>query len=130
MVTSRSQTQSFAAPPFFFAMNHDAAGPAQPESPRPATVSRLRLPREIGIIGALLLMLLILSLFIPQFRDIGNVINITRNFSVVSIWGMTAVVTAALISNGWSVFLAVPAGLMAAAAIGLLNGLCITRLNM
>jgi ribose transport system permease protein len=132
-------------------MNHDAAGPAQPESSRPATVSRLRLPREIGIIGALLLMLLILALFIPQFRDIGNVINITRNFSFVgivavgmtlviltggidlsvgSIWGMTAVVTAALISNGWSVFLAVPAGLMAAAAIGLLNGLCITRLNM
>jgi ribose/xylose/arabinose/galactoside ABC-type transport system permease subunit len=66
-------------------MNHDAAGPAQPESSRPATVSRLRLPREIGIVGALFLMLVILALFIPQFRDIGNVINITRNFSFVGI---------------------------------------------
>jgi ribose/xylose/arabinose/galactoside ABC-type transport system permease subunit len=50
----------------------------------------VQLPREIGILGALALMLLVLAIFIPQFRDIQNITNITRNFSFV---GTTSAVT-------------------------------------
>jgi ribose transport system permease protein len=110
-----------------------------------------KLPREIGILGALVVMVLILAIFIPQFREIQNLTNITRNFSFVGIvamgmtaviltggidlsvgstWGMTAVILAALLTSGWPIFAAIPIALLGAAAIGLINGLCITRLNM
>ncbi|MBV9390734.1 MAG: ABC transporter permease [Verrucomicrobia bacterium] len=110
-----------------------------------------KLPREIGILGALLLMILVLAIQIPQFREIQNLTNITRNFSFVGIvamgmtaviltggidlsvgstWGMTAVIVAALLTTGWPVPLAILTGLVGAAGIGLINGLCITRLNM
>ena len=122
--------------------------------PRPETASRrrsFRLPREIGILGALFLMLLVLTICIPQFRDIQNLTNITRNFSFVgivamgmtcviltggidlsvgSVWGMTAVIVAYLLTHGWPVPLAILGSLVAAAGIGLLNGLCITQLKM
>ena len=128
-------------------MNHESVAPAQPE-----TKSRtFKLPREIGILGALGVMLIVLVVFIPQFRTVGNLTNITRNFSFVgivalgmtcviltggidlsvgSIWGMTAVIVATLLTNGWPIFLAIPAGLLGAVGIGLINGLCITRLKM
>jgi len=96
-------------------------------------------------------MLLVLAVFIPQFRAIGNLTNITRNFSFVgivalgmtlviltggidlsvgSIWGVSAVVTASLLTGGWPLIAAIVTGLIVAAAVGLLNGLCITRLHM
>ena len=123
-------------------------------NPRPEKASQrrsFRLPREIGILGALLLMLLVLTICIPQFRDIQNITNITRNFSFVgivamgmtcviltggidlsvgSVWGMTAVVVAYLLTHGFPVPLAILISLLAAAGIGLLNGLCITQLKM
>src|SRR6516165_1739916 len=110
-----------------------------------------RLPREIGILGALVVMLLILTVFVPQFRGAGNLVNITRNFSFVgivamgmtlviltggidlsvgSVEGMTAVLSAFLMSTGWLMLPAILTGLVAAAVVGLFNGLCITRLNM
>ena len=66
-------------------------------TPRPEKGSKrrpFRLPREIGILGALFLMLLVLTICIPQFRDIQNLTNITRNFSFVGIvaMGMTCVI--------------------------------------
>src|SRR5260221_4341858 len=66
-------------------------------NPRPEKASQrrsFRLPREIGILGALLLMLLVLTICIPQFRDIQNITNITRNFFFVGIvaMGMTCVI--------------------------------------
>jgi len=96
-------------------------------------------------------MLLVLAIFIPQFRAIGNLTNITRNFSFVGIvalgmtlvvltggidlsvgstWGVSAVVTASLLTSGWPLIAAVLAGPIVAAAVGLLNGFCITRLRM
>jgi ribose transport system permease protein len=96
-------------------------------------------------------MVLVLTIFIPQFRAIGNLTNITRNFSFVGIvalgmtlviltggidlsvgstWGVSAVVTASLLTGGWPLFAAVLMGPIVAAAVGLLNGLCITRLHM
>ncbi len=130
-------------------MSSDSVAPPQPEK---AVLQRtFRLPREIGILGALGLMVLVLAVFIPQFRDLQNIINITRNFSFVgivamgmtlviltggidlsvgSVWGMTAVIVAFLLTHGWAVPLAILVSLLAAAAIGLMNGLCITRLKM
>src|ERR1700732_150260 len=130
-------------------MTSDAVAPPQPEKAVPQRT--FRLPREIGILGALGLMVLVLAVFIPQFRDLQNIINITRNFSFVgivamgmtlviltggidlsvgSVWGMTAVIVAFLLTHGWAVPLAILVSLLAAAGIGLMNGLCITRLKM
>jgi ribose transport system permease protein len=130
-------------------MNPEVAAPPHPEKAVPQRTWRL--PREIGILGALVLMILVLAIFIPQFRDIQNITNITRNFSFVgivamgmtcviltggidlsvgSVWGMTAVIVAYLLTHGWPVPLAVFVSLLAACGIGLLNGLCITRLKM
>lgn len=132
-------------------MNPEPAAPPPVIERRPIRSSKLKLPREIGILGALALMLLVLAVFIPQFRAIGNLTNITRNFSFVgivalgmtmviltggidlsvgSIWGVSAVVTASLLTGGWPLIAAIVTGLIVAAAVGLLNGLCITRLHM
>jgi ribose transport system permease protein len=130
-------------------MSSEAVAPPQPEKAVPSRT--FRLPREIGILGALGVMVLVLAVFIPQFRDLQNIINITRNFSFVgivamgmtlviltggidlsvgSVWGMTAVIVAFLLTHGWPVPLAILVSLLAAAGIGLMNGLCITRLKM
>ena len=73
-------------------MSSKAVAPPQPEKAVPSRT--FRLPREIGILGALGLMVLVLAVFIPQFRDLQNIINITRNFSFVGIvaMGMTLVI--------------------------------------
>ena len=52
------------------------------------------------------------------------------DLSVGSVWAMTAVLTASLMSIDWLVGPAILVGLLAAAVIGLFNGLCVTRLNM
>src|SRR3984893_18253324 len=130
-------------------MNSEAVVNPRPENASPRR--SFRVPREIGILGALLVMLLVLTICIPQFRGIQNITNITRNFSFVgivamgmtcviltggidlsvgSVWGMTAVIVAYLLTHGFPVPLAILISLLAAAGIGLLNGLCITRLKM
>jgi ribose transport system permease protein len=130
-------------------MSSGTAAPPHPEKAVPLRSNRF--PRETGILGALGLMLLILLVFVPQFRDIQNLTNITRNFSFVgivalgmtlviltggidlsvgSVWGMTAVIVAVLIAQRWPVSLAILVGLLAASGVGFMNGLCITRLKM
>lgn len=137
----------FKHPPWKMDHVSPADLPNEPKSRR----SGFKLPREIGILGALFVMVLVLAVFIPQFRELQNLTNITRNFSFVGIvamgmtaviltggidlsvgstWGMTAVIVAALLTHGWPLVAAVPLGLIGAAGIGLINGLCITRLNM
>jgi ribose transport system permease protein len=114
-------------------------------------LARLLAVREFGSLAALIIMIVIIAAFIPQFRQIENVINVTRNFSFVgivamgmtlviltggidlsvgSVWAMTAVLAAFLMSSGWPMVAAIAVALLAAAAVGLFNGLCITRLNM
>jgi ribose transport system permease protein len=130
-------------------MNPEIASPDR--KVRPSTWSRILAIREVGSLAALVIMLLVLTIAIPQFRQWGNIVNITRNFSFVgivalgmtlviltggidfsvgSVWGMTAVLTASLMSQGWLIAPAILVGLLAAAAVGLFNGLCVTRLNM
>src|SRR3984893_7494944 len=132
-------------------MSSEAATPLDPDKTVSVPSRKPGLPRETGILGALVLMLAVVAVFIPQFRDIQNLTNITRNFSFVgivamgmtlviltggidlsvgSVWGMTAVVVAFLLTHGWPIFPAILVSLLAAGGIGLMNGLCITRLKM
>ena len=52
------------------------------------------------------------------------------DLSVGSVWAMSAVLAAFLMSSGWLMVPAIAVALLAAAGIGLFNGLCVTRLNM
>jgi ribose transport system permease protein len=52
------------------------------------------------------------------------------DLSVGSVWGMTAVIVAFLLTHGWPVPLAILMSLLGASGIGIMNGLCITRLKM
>jgi ribose transport system permease protein len=118
---------------------------------QPSILSRMLAVREFGSFAALILMVVIIAVSIPQFRQLENLINVTRNFSFVgivamgmtlviltggidlsvgSVWAMTAVLAASLMSRGWPMVPALAVALLAAAAVGLFNGLCITRLNM
>src|ERR1700726_1566604 len=112
----------------------------EPVSPkvRTSTWSKVLAMREAGTLAALALMVLVIAVAIPQFRQWENVVNITRNFSFVgivamgmtlviltggidlsvgSVWGMTAVLTAFLMSNGWQMAPAILTGLLAAAVV-------------
>src|SRR6201984_2157109 len=125
----------------------------EPVSPKvhTSTLSRVLTMREGGTLAALVLMVLVIAAAIPQFRQLANMVNITRNFSFVgivamgmtlviltggidlsvgSVWGMTAVIVAFLLTHGWAVPLAILVSLLAASGIGIMNGLCITRLKM
>lgn len=113
--------------------------------------ARLLRSRETGIIGALLIMVLALSVFAPNFASIDNFLNDMRNLafvgivvlgqaavmitggidlSVGSVWGLAAVASAAMMHAGMGVMPACLLTLLIAAAVGLFNGLCVTRLRM
>ena len=120
-------------------------------APRASAGGRLLRSREAGIVAALVLMVVLLSVASPEFRTADNLLNNARNLSFVgivalgqamvmitggidlsvgSVWGLTAVSTAALMGQGWPTPLAVGAGLGIAAVFGLFNGLCVTKLRM
>ena len=120
-------------------------------APRAQVGARLLRSREAGILVALLIMVALLSVASPEFRTADNLLNNARNLSFVgivalgqamvmitggidlsagSVWGVTAVTTAALMAQGWPTWLAVGAGLGLAALFGLFNGLCVTKLRM
>jgi ribose transport system permease protein len=135
--------QDFMPPPSEPTSSDSKAGPS--------IWSRIFAVKEVGSLAALVIMLLVLTIAIPQFGQWGNIVNITRNFSFVgivamgmtlviltggidlsvgSVWAMTAVLTASLMSSGWSMVPAILVGLLGSAAVGMFNGLCVTRLNM
>ena len=112
---------------------------------------RLFRSRETGIVVALVLMVVLLSIAAPEFRSPDNLLNDARNFSYVgivvigqamvmitggidlsvgSVWGVSAVTTASLMAAGWSTIPACAVGLLVSAGFGLFNGLCVTKLRM
>ena len=118
---------------------------------RPGFASRLLHSQEIGIFGALVVMVVGLSVFAPGFSSSENLLNDARNFSflgivvlgetmvmitggidlsVGSVWGMTAVASAAMMAAGLGVIPACLIALCCAALVGLFNGLCVTALRM
>ena len=50
---------------------------------RNSTWSRVLAMREAGTLTALIIMVLVIAVAIPQFRQWENLVNITRNFSFV-----------------------------------------------
>jgi ribose transport system permease protein len=122
-----------------------------PATPRASLGARLFRSRETGIVIALVIMVAVLSIAAPEFRTTDNLLNNARNFSYVgivtigqamvmitggidlsvgSVWGVSAVTTAALMADGWPTILACGGGLVVAALFGLFNGLCVTKLRM
>ena len=118
---------------------------------RPGFVARLLKSRETGIVGALVIMVLVLSIFAPDFASVDNLLNDARNFSFVgivvlgqamvmitggidlsvgSVWGLAAVSSAALMAAGLPTIPACGLALLIAASVGLFNGLCVTKLRM
>ena len=118
---------------------------------RSSLATRMLRSRETGIVAALAIMVLALSIFAPDFHSIDNLLNDARNLSFVgivvlgqamvmitggidlsvgSVWGLSAVSAAAFMADGWGVFPACLAALVIAAVIGLFNGLCVTKLRM
>ena len=118
---------------------------------RPGFAMRLVRSRETGIIGALVIMVVVLAVLEPDFASLDNLLNDARNFSFVgivvlgqamvmitggidlsvgSVWGLSAVSSAALMASGWGVIPACLAALLIAALVGLFNGLCVTKLRM
>jgi ribose transport system permease protein len=73
-------------------MNQASSGDAP--KPRHSLLARILAAREFGSLAALLIMVLIIAVSIPQFRQIENLIKVTRNFSFVGIvaMGMTLVI--------------------------------------
>jgi ribose transport system permease protein len=113
--------------------------------------ARILHARETGIIGALLIMMVGLSFFEPDFASADNLLNVARNFSFVgivvlgqamvmitggidlsvgSVWGLTAVASAAFMKMGLGVVPACALSLLIAAFVGLFNGFCVTKLRM
>ena len=118
---------------------------------RRSIASRAFRSREAGIIIALFIMVAGLSAFAPDFATSENLLNDARNFSFVgiavlgqamvmvtggidlsvgSVWGLTAVSSAALMAAGLPTAAACLLALLGAAAVGLFNGLCVTKLRM
>lgn len=118
---------------------------------RKSLVTRLAGARETGIALSLVLMIAGLSIAVPEFHTLDNLINDARNLSFIgivavgqalvmivggidlsvgSVWGAAAVATAALMSSGWGMWPAMFAGLCLAGLMGLFNGLCVARLRM
>ncbi|WP_413989867.1 ABC transporter permease [Labrys okinawensis] len=118
---------------------------------RPSFVRRLLRSRETGIVTALAIMVVVLSILEPDFASSDNLLNDARNFSFVgivvlgqamvmitggidlsvgSVWGLCAVSSAALMAAGFGVVPACLLALLAAAVVGLFNGLCVTKLRM
>ena len=127
------------------------AGAADAPKARQSVLSRILAVREFGSLAALILMVVIIAVSIPQFRQLENIINVTRNFSFIgivamgmtlviltggidlsvgSVWAMSAVLAASLMSQGWLMIPAICVALLAATLVGFFNGLCVTRLNM
>lgn len=122
-----------------------------PKTPAGSLAHRLLHSRETGIVLALVLMVAVLSIAAPEFRSPDNLLNNARNFSYVgivvigqamvmitggidlsvgSVWGVSAVTSAALMAAGWPTALACAAALLVAALFGLFNGFCVTKLRM
>lgn len=118
---------------------------------RPNLGARVLRSRETGIVGALVIMVVALSVVEPDFASLDNLLNDARNFSFVgivvlgqamvmitggidlsvgSVWGLSAVASAALMASGFGVAPACALSLLIAAAVGLFNGLCVTKLRM
>ena len=106
---------------------------------------------ERGVFIVLILLVVILSILTPNFRRIGNIINIARQISEISIsaigmtyliiaaefdlavgsvYGLAAIVAAIVLRQGFPVILAFLAALAVGVVVGLINGTVTTKLKV
>jgi len=118
---------------------------------RQSFLGRILRSRETGIITALVIMFVGLTIFAPDFASPNNMLNDARNFSFVgivvlgqamvmitggidlsvgSVWGLAAVSSAAMMSAGLGPIPACFLALVISGVVGLFNGLCVTKLRM
>src|SRR5262249_7952030 len=107
--------------------------------------------RQLGILGALIILVVVGALISPHFLKLNNVINVLRQVAIVGILGIgmtfviltsgidlsigatvgfVSVVSAGLMRAGVPWYYAVVVGLAAGAFVGALNGFGITRGNL
>ena len=107
--------------------------------------------RELGVLAALLLMFIVMSIASPYFLSITNIFNVMRNMSTIgvmaigmtmiiitggidlsvgSILAVTAIVMARLMFHGVGTISAVFAGFISGGILGMANGLMITKLKL
>ena len=113
------------------------------------TAARLLAVREAGVLGALVVLCIVLSLASPYFFTLRNIFNVLQGMSTIgimavgatmvlvaggldlsvgSVLAVGAVLTARLMTyQGVNPWLAAGAGLSAGLAFGLVNGLLVTR---
>ncbi len=124
----------------------DIKSPAKPRFPW------VRFLTAISRLIVLLLMVIVLTIFNPKFLTVGNLLNVLRqaapifilgvgetvvilargiDLSMDSVASLTSVVTATLmIDNKFPFYVAMPVGLALGAALGLVNGLIITKIKL
>ncbi len=123
------------------------SGRAAPAGAQPSRLRRLLGARETGVLIALVLMALLLALTTPAFLNSRNLLNIGRQVSLIgimavgmtfilisreidlsigSIFALSGLVTGMLLLDGWGLWLALAAGLLAGTFIGALNGVLST----
>lgn len=114
-------------------------------------VSRLKSIREFNILIAFVLLCVFLAIGSPQFLTSSNIFGVMRAFSLTAIMavgmtlvimtggidisvgsllGLSALLAGVTLNAGWTSWAAVAAGILAATAFGLFNGLLVTRLQM
>jgi ribose transport system permease protein len=132
-------------------MNKVTAVDNEQPKPRKGFAAQLMHSRETGIVGALAIMIVLLSIFAPDFASKGNLLNDARNLSFIgivvlgqaavmitggidlsvgSVWGLAAVASAAMMQSGMGVVPACALTLLVCAAVGFFNGFCVTKLRM
>lgn len=120
--------------------------------PRANRLASWRMDRHIiGLIAFLALVVIIMSFASDHFFSVHNFLNILQqsafvmilalgmtfvlstggiDLSVGSIVGITGGMTASLLLDGMGIYIAIIAGLIVGAAIGIINGLVITKLRV
>jgi ribose transport system permease protein len=114
------------------------------QSPAVTPTRRRRLPDELGVAGALLALIIVVSVVQPRFLDVNNLLNLVANNSIVAILAMgivfllatgeidlsfgfilnlAAVSAGLLMIAGLPIPMAIAAGLLLGALLGALNGL-------
>jgi ribose transport system permease protein len=109
----------------------------------PARAKRRRLPDELGVAGALLALIIVVSVIQPRFLDVNNLLNLVANNTIVAILAMgivfllatgeidlsfgyilnlVAVSAGLLMIAGAPIALAIAAALVLGALLGALNG--------
>lgn len=117
-----------------------AVDPASEPAPRRF---RVKLPDEVGILAVLGLLVLVITLFHPDFLSSASITSILRQAGIIAIvafgmvflvtmrdfdlsvgatFAVTIVVATLLIRDGWNPWLAAGVGILVGAALGALNG--------